>query len=128
MANENRFYICEECGTVVGVINDGGCPLFCGKNEMKELKANSTDAAQEKHVPVVSKKCGRLTVEVGSVPHPMEEKHSIKWIYVQTEKGGMRKSLLPGEEPKAVFAVTADDKPVAVYAYCDVHGLWVTQL
>ena len=128
MAIETRFYVCKTCGNIVGLINSTGNPVSCCGAEMVKMEANSTDAAQEKHVPVVTKKCGRVTVEVGSVAHPMEEKHSIKWIYLQTEKGGQRKALQPGDEPKAIFSLTDGDKPVAAYAYCDVHGLWVTAL
>ena len=128
MACGNRFHVCEKCGNMIGVIKCSGQPISCCGQPMKELVANTTDAAKEKHVPVVSKKCGRITVEVGSVAHPMEDAHYIEWIYLQTEKGGQRKSLKPGEEPKAVFAMCADDKPVVVYAYCNLHGLWVAQL
>ena len=83
----------------------------------------SVDAAQEKHVPVIQVEGDKVTVSVGSVAHPMAEEHFIGWIYLQTEHGGQRKALKPGEEPKAVFAL-AGDKPVAAYAYCNLHGLW----
>jgi superoxide reductase len=94
---------------------------------MGELKANTTDAAQEKHVPVAEVSGNQVTVKVGSVVHPMTEQHLITWIYLQTEKGGQRKKLAAGEAPEAVFTLH-DDKPVAVYAYCNLHSLWKADL
>ncbi len=128
MACESRFYICEKCGNLVGMINCSGAPLVCCGQPMKALIANTTDAAQEKHVPVITEKAGCVTVGVGSVPHPMEEKHYIQWIYLQTEQGGQRKNLNPGDEPKAVFCLADGDKAVAAYAYCNLHSLWVANL
>ena len=125
---EQKFFICRHCGNIIAFVDNKGVPVMCCGSRMEELIPGTVDASTEKHVPVVSKKCGRITVEVGSVAHPMEDAHYIEWIYLQTEKGGQRKSLKPGEEPKAVFAMCADDKPVAVYAYCNLHGLWVAQL
>jgi superoxide reductase len=93
---------------------------------MVELVANTVDASQEKHVPVVTRvdDC-RIKVEVGSVPHPMTEEHHIAFIYVETENGGVQISLK--DKPEAVFC-TCNDKPVAVYEYCNLHGLWKTEL
>ena len=90
---------------------------------MTELVANTTDAAQEKHVPVISISGDTVTVDVGSVAHPMVPEHYIEWIVVQTDKGCQRKCLTPGEAPKAVFAL-ADERVLAAYAYCNLHGLW----
>ena len=123
----NRFYICETCGNLVGKIKDSGVPVVCCGKPMKELVANSTDAAQEKHVPEVKVEGSKVTVCVGSVEHPMTAEHQIDWVYVQTEKGGQRKAFAPGEKPVAVFEVV-EDKPIAVYAYCNLHGLWVKEL
>ena len=91
---------------------------------MKELVANTTDAATEKHVPVVEIDGNLVTVSVGSVTHPMEEKHYIQWISLQTEQGNQRKALKPGQEPKVTFAMAPGDKFVAAYEYCNLHGLW----
>lgn len=119
-----KFYICRHCGNLIGMINDSGVnPVCCGE-KMEELKPNTTDAAGEKHVPVVSVDGNIVSVKVGTVPHPMEEKHYIQWIYLDTEKGGQRKALKPGDEPAAKFALTDGDEPIAAYAYCNLHGLW----
>ncbi len=122
-----QFFLCEECGNLVGMIHNSGAPMTCCGQKMKELTPNTVDAAKEKHVPVVKVEGDLVTVEVGSVAHPMTEAHLIQWIYLQTEKGGQRKMLKPGEEPKAVFALH-DDKAVAAYEYCNLHGLWKFEL
>lgn len=119
-----KFYICRHCGNIVGMIFDSGVnPVCCGE-KMEELKANVTDASGEKHVPVVTVDGNIVTVRVGSVDHPMEEKHYIQWIYLDTEKGGQRKVLKPGDEPVAKFALTDGDEPIGAYEYCNLHGLW----
>ena len=118
---EVKFFICKHCGNLVGLIHEGGGQLVCCGDPMTELKANTTDAAQEKHVPVVEISGNTVTVKVG---HPMEEKHFIQWIYIQTEQGGQRKAFKPGDKPEAVFELTAGDKFVAAYEYCNLHGLW----
>jgi len=125
--SENRFYICEHCGNLIGMINDSGVPIVCCGQKMTKLEAGTVEASLEKHVPVVTVDGDLVKVEVGSVHHPMLEEHSIKWVYLQTDKGGQRKILNPGDDPCVVFAL-ACEKPVAVYAYCDLHGLWKTEL
>ena len=120
---EVRFYICEHCGNIAGLIVSSGVPMMCCGKKMKELVANTTDAAQEKHVPVVTVDGNLVKVDVGSVTHPMVEEHYIGWIYLQTEKGGQRKILKAGEPPCVTFSVV-DDKPIAAYAWCNLHGLW----
>ncbi len=124
---ETKFYRCPKCGQVLTIVNPK-CPgVSCCGEPLKELKANTTDAAFEKHVPVVAQEGDVLTVTVGSVEHPMEADHYIEWIYVETEKGGQRKNLLPGEKPCAKF-VLCDDKALAVYELCNKHGLWKKEL
>lgn len=123
----SRFYVCKHCGNLVGLIHNAGVPLKCCGENMVELVANTTDAAQEKHVPVAHVDGQTVSVCVGSVEHPMAEDHSIEWVYLETEKGGQRKAFVPGDAPKAEFLVK-DDKPVAVYAYCNLHGLWKAEL
>lgn len=125
--SENRFYICEHCGNLIGMINDSGVPVVCCGQKMTKLEAGTVEASLEKHVPSVKVEEGNVVVEVGSVLHPMIEEHSIKWVYLQTDKGGQRKILHPGEEPRVTFAL-ADEKPIAVFAYCNLHGLWKTDL
>lgn len=122
--NDPRFFVCEHCGNLIGVIHDAGVPMMCCGQKMTELVPGSRDAAQEKHVPEIQVVGGEVTVSVGSVAHPMAPEHFIEWIYLQTEQGGQRKALVPGAEPKAVFVLAGGDKPVAAYAYCNLHGLW----
>jgi len=118
-----KFYICRHCGNIVGMIHASGVPVVCCGEPMQELVPNTTDAAQEKHVPVVTVKGHKVEVKVGAVPHPMVEDHWIQWIYLETENGGQRKILNPGDKPEAVFTLE-NDKPLAVYEYCNKHGLW----
>lgn len=124
MKEAQKFYFCKHCGNLVGMVEDSGVvPVCCGE-PMIELKANTTDAATEKHVPVIKVDGKKVTVEVGSTPHPMTEAHHISWIYIQTEKGGQRKSLEHTGAPSASFMLTDDDKLIAAFAYCNLHGLW----
>ena len=122
-----KFYICEHCGNIIEKIDDAGVPVMCCGQKMAELVPNTVEASGEKHIPVVSVEDGIVNVNVGSVDHPMAEEHFLEWVYVETEKGGQRKSLKPGENPNVKFWI-GDDKPVAVYAYCNLHGLWMTEL
>jgi superoxide reductase len=124
---EHKFYKCKHCGNIVGMIHSSGAPLTCCGERMEELVPNTVDAAKEKHVPVVTVEGNKVVVEVGSVAHPMLEEHFIQWIYLQTKNGGQRKCLAPGQEPKATFALE-DDEVVAVYEYCNLHGLWKTEV
>jgi len=110
---------------MVGLIKDQGVPLMCCGEPMSELIPNSVEASAEKHLPAVTVDGDCIKVQVGSVIHPMTEEHNIPFVYVETEKGGQRKALKVGEEPKVEF-VFINDKPVAVYAYCNLHGLWKT--
>ena len=126
MSNTN-FYICEKCGNLVGAIHESGVPMKCCGQSMTKIEAGVVEASREKHIPVVTVEGKTVRVNVGSVAHPMTEEHSIEWVYLQTDKGGQRKNLTPGQEPKAVFAL-ADEKPVAVYAYCNLHGLWKAEI
>lgn len=124
---ENRFFICEHCGNIIGMISDSGVPIVCCGEKMKKLEPGTVDASLEKHVPVVKVSGNRVDVEIGSVPHPMILEHSILWVYLQTDRGGQRKCLSPGTAPAVSFALV-DEKPLAVYAYCNLHGLWKTDI
>lgn len=128
MKDHHRFYVCKKDGTLLGVIHDGGGELLCCGQPMQELIANTTEGAQEKHLPVVKREGDTVLVEVGSVPHPMSEEHSIQWVYLLTAKGGQRKSLPFDSRPVVQFRLTDDDEPVSVYAYCNLHGLWKTDV
>ena len=124
---ETKFYMCEHCGNIVGMIHDSGVnPVCCGQ-KMTHLEAGVVEASREKHIPVATVEGNTVRVTVGSVAHPMTEEHSIEWVYLQTDRGGQRKNLLPGEAPELTFAL-ADEKPVAVYAYCNLHGLWKAEI
>ena len=127
MCEDHKFYRCSHCGNIIGMIHNSGVPVVCCGEEMEEMVANTVDASKEKHVPAVSIVGNTVKVDVGTVPHPMEEKHYIQWIYLQTKSGGQRKCLKPGDEPVAVFALD-NDEVVAVYEYCNLHGLWKTEL
>ena len=119
-----KFFVCETCGNLVGMIRESGVSMICCGQNMKELIPGTSDGAAEKHVPVYSVEGNKITVTVGSVEHPMLEAHFIEWISIETKKGAQRKVLKPGEKPCAEFLLTDDDSLVAVYSYCNIHGLW----
>jgi len=125
---QQKFYVCKHCGNMIGFINNSGAPLVCCGEKMTELVPNTTDASQEKHVPVVAVEGNRVSVSIGSAPHPMLEEHYILWVYLQTKNGGQRKVLAPGEQPHVEFLLTEDDEPQITYAYCNLHGLWKTEI
>ena len=123
----SKFYICEHCGNIIGMVHDSGVPVVCCGQKMTRLEPGTVEASHEKHIPVVSIEDGKVKVDIGSVPHPMIDEHFIQWIYLQTDRGGQRKCLSPGDAPEVSFAL-AEEKPVAVFAYCNLHGLWMTEL
>ncbi|MEI6647077.1 MAG: desulfoferrodoxin family protein [bacterium] len=123
----HKFFICKHCGNLIGLVLNKGVPLICCGEKMTELVPNTVEASKEKHIPVVAVNGNTLKVSVGSIPHPMEAAHFIGFIYLETKNGGQRKSLEPGNAPEATFALI-NDEAVAVYAYCNLHGLWKTQL
>jgi len=123
VAHRTEIYVCELCGMIIEVLDDGGGTLACCGQEMSPQVANMTDAAKEKHVPVVSIDGTLATIQVGSVCHPMENQHHIVWIDLQQGKHIQRIYLTPGDSPQAVFVIDAGI-PVTVRAYCNLHGLW----
>lgn len=125
---KTKFFICETCGNLVSLINEGGGTLVCCGEDMKELVANTEDAAVEKHVPVIEVEGNKVTVTIGSVIHPMVDEHWIEWIYLETKEGVQRKCLEPGDEPKAVFVLNDGDEVVSAYEHCNLHGLWKKEL
>lgn len=127
MSKEVKFYICKHCGNIVGLIHDSGVPLVCCGEKMSELVPNTTEGATEKHLPVVEMDGNIVKVSVGSVEHPSTEEHYIAWVYLQTAHGGQRKAIKPGDKPEVSFALQ-DDELIAVYAYCNLHGLWKTEI
>lgn len=122
VAQRSQTYKCDTCGNIVEVMHGGPGTLVCCGKDMKLLIENTTDAAKEKHVPVVEKQDGGIKVSVGSVLHPMEEKHYIEWIEVSAGECTYRQYLRPGKAPEAFFPINA--WPVTVKEYCNLHGLW----
>lgn len=123
-----KFYLCEHCKNVVVKVIDHKVPVVCCGEVMKELVANTTDAATEKHVPVVNVDGQKVEVVVGSTVHPMTEEHLIEFIAIETNKGYSIHHLTAQDEPKTVFTLSEGETPVAVYEYCNLHGLWKTEL
>lgn len=122
MAEKLEIYKCEACGNIVEVLHGGQGELVCCGSPMKLFKENTVDAAKEKHVPVVEKSADGITVKVGEVAHPMEEKHYIEWVEIIADGSVYRKFLNPGDAPEATFNVVADQ--VTAREYCTLHGLW----
>ena len=123
-----KFYKCEHCGNIAVKPYDKGVPLFCCGQKMTELTANSVDAAVEKHVPVVTVDGAKVHAVVGEVAHPMTDEHLITFIVLETKKGYQIVELTAADEPAADFVVAEGDEPVAVYEYCNLHGLWVAEI
>ena len=122
-----KFYICSHCGNIVEMIHDAGVPMMCCGEKMKELIPGSVDASAEKHVPDVKVGENVVEVNVGSVDHPMVDVHWIEWVQLVTDKGSYRKWLNPGQAPFVKFLLE-DEKPLEVFAYCNLHGLWKAEL
>ena len=124
MAEKLQVYKCDSCGNIVEVLHGGGGELVCCGEPMKLLVENTVDAAKEKHVPVIEKVAGGFKVNVGSVAHPMEEKHYIEWIEIIADGEAYRQFLNPGEAPEATFNIAAEQ--ITAREYCNLHGLWKT--
>ncbi len=122
MAEKLQVYKCEACGNIVEVLHAGAGELVCCGSPMKLYEENTVDAAKEKHVPVVEKIADGVKVSVGSVAHPMEDKHYIEWVEVIVDGKAYRQFLEPGQTPEATFCVPDGD--MVVREYCNLHGLW----
>ena len=122
MANPMEIYKCDACGNIVEVFQAGPGELVCCGASMILLAENTVDAATEKHVPVIEKTPSGVTVKIGSVAHPMEEKHFIQWIELIADNKVYRQELKPGDKPEATFAITANK--VVAREYCNLHGHW----
>ncbi|MEE8397729.1 MAG: desulfoferrodoxin [Desulfobacterales bacterium] len=122
MAKRLEVYKCNICGNIVEVLNAGGGELVCCGKPMDQMVENTVDAAKEKHVPVIEKGAGTIKVTVGSVAHPMEDKHYIQWIEIIADGKAYRQFLNPGDTPEATFSIDADQ--VTAREYCNLHGLW----
>lgn len=124
---EPKFFICKHCGNLIGLIKESGAPITCCGEHMKELVANTSDGAQEKHVPVFEINDNVVKVTVGSVEHPMTEEHHIAWVYLKTNQGGHRKDLKIGGKPQVEFALSEGETVIEVFEYCNLHGFWVAK-
>ena len=122
MTERLEVYKCNLCGNIVEVLHAGAGELVCCGQPMECLKENTVDAAKEKHVPVIEKIDGGVKVKVGSVAHPMEEKHYIEWIEIVADGKAYRQFLKPGQAPEATFMVEAAS--ITAREYCNLHGLW----
>ena len=122
MAEKLEIYRCEICGNIVEVLHGGAGELVCCGQPMKLFRENTVDAAKEKHVPVITKTSEGFKVTIGSVAHPMEEKHYIEWVEVVADGKAYRQFLNPGEAPEAIFKINADR--ITAREYCNLHGLW----
>ena len=121
---EQKFYICNHCGNIIAKVKDSGVPVVCCGEPMAEIVPGTTDAAVEKHVPEYTVSDGVVSVQVGSVEHPMIPEHYIEWISLQTNKGNQRKILTPEDKPQACFCLCEGEEVEAVFAYCNLHSLW----
>lgn len=128
MSNTVKFYKCNHCGNIIEMIHASGVPVICCGEKMQELVPNTSDGANEKHLPLVNVNGNIVTVQISSVLHPMVDEHFIQWIYLETEQGIQRKWLKPNDVPVATFVLADGDKAVAAYEYCNLHGLWKATL
>jgi superoxide reductase len=128
MVEKLDIYKCQPCEIIVEALTDGESELVCCDKPMEKLVAKTADQGREKHVPVIEKIKGGIKVKIGSVPHPMEEKHYIQWIEVIADDKAYRQFLKPGQTPEAVFNIDADDiiNIITVREHCNIHGLWKT--
>ena len=125
--NNTKFYICEKCGNIVHKVKDSGVPVVCCGQKMTYLEPGIVEASHEKHVPVIAVNGQEVTVTVGEVAHPMLDAHYITFVALETDKGAIVRQLKPGEEPVAKFTIASDEKVIAAYEYCNLHGLWMAK-
>ena len=123
-----KFYICEHCGNIITKLSSTGVPIKCCGQDMVELKAGVKEASLEKHIPAVTVEGNLVKVSVGSVAHPMTEEHYIPWVALETERSASIHWLNPSDAPEVVFALAEGQTAKAVYAWCNLHGLWKTEL
>ena len=122
MSKKLDIYLCEVCGNIMETLRGGAVPIVCCGDPMTLLKEQTADSSTEKHVPVVEKVDGGVKVKVGSVPHPMVDKHYIEWIEIIVDGRLQRQFLNPGDEPEAVFCTDAEE--IIAREHCSIHGLW----
>lgn len=119
-----KFYKCEHCGNIIEMVKNAGVPIMCCGQKMKELVPGVVEASAEKHIPDYKVEGNLVVVNVGSVDHPMVPEHYIEWVSLESKEGVQRKALNPGQDPRVSFVLGEGDEVVAVYAYCNLHGLW----
>ena len=119
-----KFYICNHCKQIITKLKDKNIPVMCCGQVMQELVAGTTDASQEKHIPVYTQQNNILTVNVGSTSHPMTEEHYIEWVCVETNLGAQLHHLTPNTEPKTEFLLADNEQVLTFYAYFNLHSLW----
>ena len=127
MEKKSNFFTCGRCHNLIGMINPSGGVIYCCGAPMENMEPKYADTGAEKHRPIVQRSGDEITVCVGEKSHPMTAEHAISWVALITDLGHHRKLLIPGEEPVAYF-VLKDEKPIAVYSYCNLHGLWKAQI
>ncbi|MGL4108999.1 desulfoferrodoxin family protein [Clostridium sp. LP20] len=122
--NDPDLFYCKKCNVIIEEICGNKSDYSCCGKKLTRLVADTTDGAEEKHLPIVELSNNILTVNIGSVSHPMQSEHSIEWVYLKTQRGSQRYNLKPNEEPIVQFLLSDSDIPIAVYSYCNLHGLW----
>lgn len=122
---KQRFLKCNHCGNIVAMVEDKGVPVMCCGQKMAEIIPGTVEASREKHIPVYRVEGNKVLVTIGSVEHPMVAEHYIEWVSLQTKFGNQRKLLSAGNAPTVCFALCEGDEVEAVYAYCNLHGLWM---
>lgn len=124
---EQKFLKCEHCGNIVAVVKNVNDSIICCGEKMKQIIPGTIEASREKHIPVYEIQENKVIVNIGSIDHPMVPEHYIEWVSLQTKFGNQRKQLLPNQAPKVCFALCDGDEVEAVYAYCNLHGLWMNK-
>ena len=124
---EKKYYVCKHCGNIVEKVKDSGVSVVCCGEKMSELVPGTVEASREKHIPDFKVNGNVVEVNVGSIDHPMVPEHYIEWVSIVTKEGEQRKQLLPGQSPNVKFVLSENDELKAVYAYCNLHGLWMAK-
>ncbi len=119
-----QFFACEKCGNIITFVKDAGAPVSCCGKPMRQMEAGVVEASAEKHLPVVEVKGRDVYVCVGKAEHPSAEEHFIEWVALESKEGCQLKKLQPGKPPRVCFGLSEGDAVKAVYAYCNLHGLW----
>ena len=124
---EKKYYVCKHCGNIVEKVKDSGVSVVCCGEKMSELVPGTVEVSREKHIPDFKINGNVVEVNVGSIDHPMVPEHYIEWVSIVTKEGEQRKQLLPGQAPSVKFVLSDNDELKAVYAYCNLHGLWMAK-